>query len=301
MSDDAAVGSAALAPAARLGPGDHACWFFRSREEHRQGVTAFVRRGVESGARILYLADAIPLETVMADLEGAGLGPDRLSASGQLVPLSLSDGYLEDDTFDPVRQVNRYRALVEEAEADGYRALWITGEGTWQIRGDVAGPEDAQRYERMTEEFLVGADNVLALCQYDASAVSADSAAWLRSVHNLEVSTEVRMLDRRTPGFGVTPTGTGLAVSGSVDLGTWTAFRGALHRMLEGSAGDAVLDVTDLAFIDGHGLGIIGRAARTMQPGRTLVVRGASHHLIRVAEIMGLHRLPSVTIEGGVR
>lgn len=286
----------ARAPAARLAPADHACWFFRSRDEHREGIVAFVRQAVEHRARVLYLADAIPPVAVVGDLEDAGLEPSRLAERGQLI--LLSEGYGHGERFDPDGQVERYRALARESRATGYEALWITGEGTWEIRGDVAPREAALRYEGLTEELLSTADDVVALCQYEAAAVPPASAELLRRTHNLEVlPTELRVLGRRLETFAITPTDEGVALSGSVDLQTWAAFGSSLHHVVEEVEDDPVVDLADIAFIDAHGLGIIAESARTMRRGRRLVLRGLSPMLARVARAVGLHDEPNIVIE----
>lgn len=293
--------SPAAPPTARLLGGDHGCWFFRSGEEHREGVTAFVRRGVESRAKVLYLADAIPVDTVAGYLRDDGLDPDGLVARGQLVLLSLDQGYQRDGSFDPRRQLGLYGEMVDGLAAEGYEGLWVTGEGTWEDTGDVPGRERSLEYEQLVERFLAGTERALALCQYDASAVGPHPADELRSVHNVELSeTELRSLGRTFRNLEVAATGGGLAVSGEVDVGTWAAFSNALRRAVLGveEGRDVVLDLGRLSFVDVHGLRLIVQAARTLPRGSRLLVRGAPPTAVRMGRVLGLDREPRLILEG---
>jgi anti-anti-sigma factor len=287
-------------PFTRLLPGDHACWCFRSVREHRAGMTAFIRHGLERGSKVLCLADAVPVATVAGNLRRAGVDPRERVARGQLVLLSLAEGYGRGGAFDPERQLELYHQLLERARAEGYRGLWITGEGTWELRGKLPGSERALEYERLVERFLATTEDALALCQYDAAAALPHAAEQLRSVHNLELSAAgVRPLDREVLGLRIEPAAGGLAVSGEADVATWPALSNALRRLADTVAEgpDARLDLTGLSFIDGHAVGLIALAARRLGRSRRLLVRGAPPTLLRIAEILNLDHEPGLVLQ----
>lgn len=288
-------------PFSRLLPGDHACWCYRSLQEHRAGMTAFIRHGLERGSKVLCLADAVPVSTVARDLGRAGVDPRERIARGQLILLSLAEGYGRGGAFDPARQLELYRQLLDRARAEGYRGLWITGDGTWELRGELPGSERALEYEQLVERFLATTADALALCQYDAAEALPDAAGQLRSVHNLELSAAgVEPLDREVLGLRLEPAAGGLAVSGEADVATWPALSNALRRIADtvDEGEDARLDLTGLSFIDGHAVGLIALAARRLGRSRRLLVRGAPPTLLRIAEILDLDHEPGLVLQG---
>lgn len=287
-------------PPSRLLPGDHACWFFHSPQEHREGVTTFVRTALDRGGKVLYLADTIPPATVAAYLRRAGLDPDALMASGQLVLRPHRDAG-SNRAFDPARHVQLFGELVEQARAERYRGLWATGEATWQLHDGIAAAGPSMELEQLLERLFAGTGDGLLLCQYDAGAIQPRPLERLRSTHNLELAAAgPRPLGRTIFELTMVPADCGMAVSGEVDMRSWAALANALRRAADMAADGrrVVLDLTRLSFIDGHGVGLIGTVARALGPSRPLLLRGAPPILLRIAEIIGLDREPGLIIEG---
>lgn len=285
-------------PGSRLVAGDHGCWFFASPEEHREGVIRFVRQGLESGAKVLYLADAAGLETADGYLRGAGLDPDALLAGRDLVMRSAQAAGGSDPSLDGEAHVALYAQLLEQARDEGYRALWITADRTREVLWHM-GHAGLLREEQLVEDFLAARVDALLVCQYDGSGIRELSAHALRSVHNVELAgEELRPLGRKLPPLQVTPMEGGVALSGEVDLSTWPTLRNALSRLSARGDGDVVLDVAGLSFIDTNGMTLIQEAARDLDGSRRLVVRGATPMMFRVAEILGLDREPGLVIRG---
>ena len=85
--------------------------------------------------------------------------------SGQLVILTSDDAYLQGDVFDPEAMINLLRTETEQALAEGYLALRITGEMAWVLWGPP-GSEQLIEYEAGLNELFPGSQ-CLALCQYD--------------------------------------------------------------------------------------------------------------------------------------
>jgi anti-anti-sigma regulatory factor len=291
-------------PADRLLPGDHACWRFRTGREHRDGVAALVRSGLERGGKVVYLADSVGVEVVAGHLRLAGLDPDPLVASGQLVLRSYWDagGGPENGRFDPARQVELFRTLIRQAKAEDYRGLWAIGEATWQLRGDAHGIERAQviELERLVDRLFAGSEDALLVCQYDAALAGRHELDALRSAHNLELSkARLRQLGRTVRELRLSPATEGLAIGGAVDLDVWPALSNALRRLIEGAEGsEVVVDLAELDFIDGRGVGMLAHAAWALGPSRRLLLRAAPPVLLRIAETLRLDREPGLVIEG---
>jgi anti-anti-sigma regulatory factor len=74
--------------------------------------------------------------------------------------------------------------------------------------------------------------------------------------------------------------------------------RPALARAIQ-SERDVVVDLSELVFADATMMLDIAMLARRLRTrGRAVLVRGAQPQIRRLIELMGLHRLPGVRVEG---
>jgi anti-anti-sigma factor len=88
-----------------------------------------------------------------------------------------------------------------------------------------------------------------------------------------------------------------LRCSGDEDIATRGRRRTALSRALA-SKSDVVVDLSDLTFADSSvilDLAIVARRLR--RTGRLLRLRDPQPQVLRVMEVVGLHRLPGVVVE----
>ena len=150
---------------ADLRPGDHLCCIYETEEEHRSIVTLFLRTGLERGEKAIYIVDAHTSETILGYLRNDGLDVDPYLAGGQLVLLTRHETYMREGVFDPQGMIALLRHETQQALAEGYPALRVTGEMTWALRG-LAGSERLIEYEAELNEFFPGSRS-LAICQYD--------------------------------------------------------------------------------------------------------------------------------------
>ena len=148
-----------------LEPGDHLCCLYETEEEHRAVLTLFLRQGLERGEKVVYIVDARTAEIILDYLRDDGLDIEPHLASGQLVILTRDDSYMREGVFDPDGMVALLRAETEQALAEGYPALRVTGEMTWALRG-LPGSERLVEYEAKLNQFFPGSQ-CLAICQYD--------------------------------------------------------------------------------------------------------------------------------------
>ncbi len=149
----------------RFPPTSHICGFYETEEEHRALVTPFLIQGLERGERVVYIIDAHSAETILEYLQDGGVNGEAAIARGQLVFRIAQETYLPDSRFDPDHMLALLRAETEQALADGYTGLRITGEMTWALRG-MPGSEFLSHYEVRVSEFLPDLPFV-GLCQYD--------------------------------------------------------------------------------------------------------------------------------------
>jgi anti-anti-sigma factor len=89
-----------------------------------------------------------------------------------------------------------------------------------------------------------------------------------------------------------------LLCSGDEDVATQGRRRTALSRAL-GTKSDLVVDLRELSFADTSFMLDLAMVARRLRrTGRMMLVRGAQPPVWRVIEMVGLHRLPGVVVEG---
>ena len=182
---------------ADLRPGDHLCCLYETSKEHQAVITPFLLQGLKRGEKVIYIMDAHNAETILGYLRddpttdsGQDLDIESYLSRGQLILLTQSDVYTREGVFDPVAMIELIRRETEQALADGYSALRVTGEMTWALSG-VPGAECLIEYEARLNEFFPGS-KCLAICQYDRSkfdqAVLMDV---LRTHPHVVIGTEV--------------------------------------------------------------------------------------------------------------
>jgi anti-anti-sigma regulatory factor len=88
-----------------------------------------------------------------------------------------------------------------------------------------------------------------------------------------------------------------LRVSGDEDRTTQSRRRRAMSRALVVKS-DLLVDLSGLSFADASVMLDLALVARRLrQAGRHIVVRGAAPHIATLIELVGLHRMPGVTVE----
>jgi anti-sigma B factor antagonist len=83
-----------------------------------------------------------------------------------------------------------------------------------------------------------------------------------------------------------------LAVAGDVDIATCDALRSALDQLLEEPAGQLVIDLTDLSFLDSTGLGVLVRAHKQASAAgidfAIVCPPGQVHDLFAITRLVGV-------------
>ncbi|MFH1090569.1 MAG: PAS domain S-box protein, partial [Pseudomonadota bacterium] len=168
-----------------LEPGDHICCIYRTEEEHRAVITAFVRRGLEQSHKIIYIADTNSAEHILGYLRKDGLDVDLFLSAGQLNIIESRDTYLLDGVFDPDGMIAMLRAEEEKCLAEGYKALRVTNEMTWAL-GEPPGTKRLMEYEAKLNDFFANS-RCLAICQYDRRRFEAALLLDILPLHPLVV------------------------------------------------------------------------------------------------------------------
>ena len=160
-----------------LRPGDHVGWLYHTAAEHRQVLQSFLRQGVERGEKVIYLRDNCPPEAVLGYL-----GQDDMAVAGYLQrgQLSIQEAvqvYCPEGRFAPETMIQWLQTQTDQALAQGYVALRVTGEMTWACR-KLTGTAPVLEYEARLDQCLSDWA-CLTLCQYDRRYFEA---AWLLEI-----------------------------------------------------------------------------------------------------------------------
>ena len=159
------AGDSLLPAIEALGPHDHVCLVYSSREEQLAAVVPYVRLGLAAGERCVCIADAGGIAELGAALGAAGVDTEAQAGRGALALLTPRGAYLRDGAFDPDDMIAFLTAETERALADGFRALRVTGEMTWVLAG-APGSDRLVEYEAQLNRFFPGHE-AGAICQYD--------------------------------------------------------------------------------------------------------------------------------------
>ncbi len=174
--------TAALSDAiSRLGPHDHLCLIYETREEQFAAVVPFMRLGLARGERCLYIVDDNTAQAVLDALRAGAIDVEAAITSGALTIATKQDAYLKQGYFDPDWMIQFLAQAADDARAAGFTALRATAEMTWALGGDPStllsvagqapGAERLIEYEAKLNHFFPKHD-ALAICQYSRARFS---------------------------------------------------------------------------------------------------------------------------------
>ncbi len=180
-------------PMANLEPGDHLCCLYQTEEEHRAVLTPFLRQGLERDEKVLYILDAHTPEAILGYLRDDGLDVEPYLSRGQLAIVTRGDSYMREGVIDPERMIELRWAETEQAVAEGYQALRVTGEMTWALRGLPASEVLIEYEARLRYSRSERAINPLRIKEEAKDGAMGISTTNQRYWHRLA-------LERRVPG-----------------------------------------------------------------------------------------------------
>ncbi|MFP4034434.1 MAG: MEDS domain-containing protein [Desulfovermiculus sp.] len=149
----------------QLSVGDHLCCLYMTEEEHREILVPFIRDGLEQGDKVLYIVDARTAESILGFWDRQSPSTVQYPTSGQLVIAESRETYIRNGLFDPDAMLAMLQVETDAAVSQGFRALRVTGEMSWALRG-LPGSERLMEYEGKLNQFFP-ANPVIGMCQYD--------------------------------------------------------------------------------------------------------------------------------------
>ncbi|MWK36422.1 STAS domain-containing protein [Actinomadura sp. J1-007] len=273
-------------PVRDLRPGDHAWLAYANEEERRHVMAGFVRDGLRSGEKVVYLAD-----------------PDAGADAVPGLPCEHADGLLSVVPFDrgggagPEAALEALAAEAARAGPERYRAVRVTADLTWAVRrpGGLATLLDR---EREWDRLVAPSVRLIAVCQFDRRACDAAALAGLRACHGVRVDPNPEFEDSVLK-IVRTFQPTGLSLRGELDASRHTVLDEALSTVLSGAGGREVhLDLAGLGFIDLGAINLLADAAARRRGAGPLVLDSVSPQLRTVMDTVGWSMLPGLRVAG---
>jgi anti-anti-sigma regulatory factor len=276
-------------------PGDHAWLSYASKEEQEHVIGAFVRDGLLTSDKVIYITDGDPLDLVglrsRYDIEA-----DRYLRTGQLAVLSPAAACVTAGVFDPGRMVASLHDVLADAENGRFRGIRVTSDITWAIR-QRSGRDRVLDCEDGLDAAIAPSTTAMAICQVDERSCTPDELTVLKERHEVLVGADPEFDD------GVlTITRTfrprGLRLAGELDGARHYVFEEALRSVLK-QGGEVYLDLARLRFIDLGALSLMAGAAMHLgAPGRLILDR-PSPDVTEVVKLVGGLMLPWLEIRNG--
>jgi anti-anti-sigma regulatory factor len=240
--------------------------------DYRRCLADFFAEGVQDGLRVAYVSSegAQAARTELADLSNL----DRLLAAGAVHVLSARDVYGAGGPVDPKRVVASVAAATEQALADGFRGLAVSGDATELVRTAV------QRDAFAQSEFLVdrymASHPLSALCGY-ALELGNDTVTEFAVLHAPGPSDEAPL-----QVFGCADGAIGL--TGECDPTGVAALKRVLPRLRTADGEAVVIDMAGLEYVDHRLLLTLDDYAR--EHGIALSLRSAPPLTARLMELL---------------
>jgi HD-GYP domain-containing protein (c-di-GMP phosphodiesterase class II) len=165
--------------AIQIRPGDHMVILYEKEEEAEDYLAAFMHASLTRNERCIYITGDADTEQVLTQMKGMDL--EHLER-GDLVVLNRSEAYAKEGKFNPDRMIKLIQEASDEAIADGYTGLSITGEISWVLDYDN-GRELIIEYEWKLNERVFNQYPVSALCRYNMNRFTDDMIINVIQVH----------------------------------------------------------------------------------------------------------------------
>lgn len=267
---------------------DHACVTYGEPEELLDLTAAFVRDGLASGLKVVWLSDGLPGQAV-PELARRGIAAQSAISAGQLSAAPCEGRLLSAQAFTARQAISWLTGEVAASRQEGFPGLRVAVDMSWALR-PVAGVDQLPDFEEGVATAL--ADTTVAvLCQYDRERFDPVTLAMVASVHTRSVAAATYHVDPvlRICRQYAPP---GIRLAGEIDYQAAEPLALALAEAIR-LDGDITVNMTGLSFIDAACIRMIADAARSLAPARTVVLQcrrriAARFSLFGVPEMAGV-------------
>jgi len=256
----------------------HVVLIHHSEWQRRRDVAAWVRSGLDLGAKVIYTERAHVADRSLRSL----LTDEQVDAFGAISRGQLRVLAASDETYTAAWQVS----MVEDALAEGYPEVWWSGEAetAWSIMTPAAHADVEWETDRLCESRPVSI-----LCQYPAKLPPATLDA-VCAMHGGGV---------RESLLRTSPCAEGMVLAGEADASNEQVTRSALRAATSAFVRDRfVLDLRALRFLDVAGVrSLLAGTAAYRSSGGVVCLRNARSSVDRVLRLLGVDRAVGVTVE----
>lgn len=145
---------------------DHFAIIYDNPGEQLDFIVPFLRLGLESGEKSVYIYDDTSADTVIAAMERHGIDVAAAAGSGALSIITKNHAYLKNGDFDPDWMIDFLGQAVEDAKKEGFSAVRASGEMTWALGPAGDAHDRLIDYECKLNAFFSGYD-IGGICQYN--------------------------------------------------------------------------------------------------------------------------------------
>lgn len=253
-----------------LAVNDHACLTFGEPEELFDLTAAYIRDGLASGLKVLWLSDTAP-EQSLAQLARRGIDVSAAVTAGQMTTAACADYLLRDDAFTAGHAATWLRDQMTACREAGYPGLRVAVDMSWALR-PITGVEQLPDFEGTVAPLLADT-TVSVLCQYDRERFDPVTLASVAAMHNRSVAAAtyyhdalLRICRQYAPA--------GIRIAGEIDYRAEEPLSLALAEALR-LDGTITVNMANLSFIDAACMRLIVTAARSLSTPRSIVLECA--------------------------
>jgi hypothetical protein len=268
---------------------DHACLTFGDTEELFDLTAAFIRDGLASGLKVLWVSESAG--RIESELAGRGVALKSALASGQVAAVDCEGPVLSEQAFASGRAISWLGRQIASCRSDGFAGLRVAVDMSWALR-PVSGVEQLPEFEERITGVLADARATM-LCQYDREKFDPVTLASMTPLHNRLVAAAtyhadavLRICRQYTPP--------GIRIAGELDYRAEEPLGLALAEALRLDE-DITVNMAELRFIDAFCTRMILNAARSLRGSREVVLRCSALTAGRF-EHFGAASLPGVSV-----
>jgi len=143
-----------------------------SPSTHLSGLASLMMVKLKANTRCLYLNSPAMVAGIRSYLAAAGLDVEQEIAKGRLL-LSSDQSHLTNGSFEVDKMLGMLKDALDQALNDGYKALWATGDMTWEF-GNENNLVKLLEYECGLEELFRKHPALCGICQYHKDTLPID-------------------------------------------------------------------------------------------------------------------------------
>ncbi len=150
--------------------GTHFCQFYQTKEDLIDILVPYFKAGLENNEFCMWItSQPLEVEEAKRNLRKAIPDADIYLGKGQIEIIPYANWYLKENGFDSKRVLNGWVEKLNQAMANGYDGLRLSGNTFWMEKTDWDNFVD---YEEEIDS-IIGNCNMMALCTYSIDKCNA--------------------------------------------------------------------------------------------------------------------------------